>query len=283
MGEEEQQQRPPEFVTPPTRGPGVQDLTRSAVSAIPETFGLPGQFLSLQEGLEPQLARLQSLQSRNLGGLQLQAQREFGPEAIKLLQEQTRMAAPEEMALQDSILRRASEEFNLGGALSPEEERQIRQDIAANQVSRGINTAGLGEVIQEVGNIRGARQRTAEGRRLAAFQALGLPGQFGLAQNLPMAPIARRADPGFSSFIPSIGQTMGAESARYGSPVAFGGGPKQESRNPFLVGLGLAGQTAATIYGGNAGGQMAGYVNNKAGIGPDYAAEEQANMSYFQQ
>ncbi len=267
MEEEKQEQPKQEFLTPPARGPGIADLTAQAAAAIPNTFALPGQFLGLQQELEPQLAALQNTQTRNLGQTQLQAQREFGPEAIKLLQEQTRLAAPQETALREKLLAKAMQDFDLGGSLSPEELRNAEQDFAARQVSRGITQEGLGEAIQGVGNIRGARQNAAESRRGAAFQALGIPGQLGLARSIPNAPIANRANPGFDAFIPQTGQLIGAEQARYGSPMLQGAKQTQESRNPFLVGLGLAGQAAATYYGGAAGGQSAARINEDIGIG----------------
>lgn len=219
--------------------------------------GLLSRYAQLQTDIQQQ-------QAPQLAQSYLDVQKVYGPQMISLAMDNLKTADPSGFALREKLGTMALDDLSLGGALSPEEQRNLQQDLRAGQVSRGVGT-GFSDAIDEaryLGNQRYTRREQAKADA-ASFLA-GTPPQASFAslnQAGQTAPVGTQNINGvMGSVMPSTNQLISSQMNGYGIWAdSINNANALNSRNywnqfdrgsnPFLTGLGVASSLAGTAAG----------------------------------
>lgn len=243
----------------PPPQPTAQETTAESIQA--QVSSLP-DILAAQQEFGPQFTQLDLEQLQQFGPqfaeTLLGLQREFGPQITAALREEQAQLAPELTAAQGVLTEFLGQE----DLLTPQEERQLQQDVRGAQGVRGFALeSGLGAE-QEIEELTRLRQELKT-RRL----------------NIALSTAGRVPIGGQSQFQPS--------------QQAFGPGQLVQNVAPSQI-FGLAGQNFATqggifgaqlsAQGGGAGGLLGGIAGGLAGsfLGPiGTAAGSKAGSALF--
>ena len=207
---------------------------------------------------------IQKSQAPQLAQANLDVQRQYGPQLIQLALDQVKMSDPTGFEIRKSLGDKTLADLNLGGALSPEEQRAAQQSVRAAQSSRGLGT-GLSDAIDESAFITGQQFNRDQQRRSnaasflqgatpqASFSALNQASQTSPFMGQNTSGLASQMTPGANNLVGLASSNYGQQSAnanaqnQYGLQVA--GYNQEYSSNPFMTGLGVAGSLAATAVG----------------------------------
>jgi hypothetical protein len=219
----------------------------------------------VDQGVYPQLAQqltdIEKSQAPQRAQTFIDTQKIYGPQLTQLALDNLKRSDPSGFAIRQKLGDQTLADLDLGGALSEPERRQAQQDVRSAQVSRGLGT-GLSDAIDEAAFLRGTEFNREQQRRSNAASFLaGTPPSASFAalnQAGKTAPVATQDVSGaMSSTIPSTNALIGLAGNNYGQMSAnanalnnlnqqnymFG---VQNTSNPFLTGLGVAGGLAGT-------------------------------------
>jgi hypothetical protein len=224
--------------------------------------------------LLPQYAQTQTdimqAQAPQMSAINLQNQKEYGPQLIQAALDNLKIADPTGLAVRNELGKKALAGLGADqyGKLSPEEQRQAEQDLRAGQVARGGGTASsdaIAEAIQKY-NL-GTQKQQLQLSNAGSFLNGSTPqAQFGNLNQAGQTAQTRSQDTsGFSAgLFPSTNSLISNQASNYGTYAGFANGMnnynlgvanynQQYSSNPFLTGVGVASGIAGNIMGGMAG------------------------------
>lgn len=252
MGEDEAPP-PPAPVMP--AAPTPSEATEASLAA---QLKYAPQYLAMNQAQLPQYAQLQTdiqrAQVPQMSQINLENQQIYGPQLIQTALDNLKLADPTGFAIREQYGQSVLGELGQGGALTPQEQRDLEQDVRASQVSRGVGT-GFSDAVQESvyknqGRFARQQQRLANA---GAFLA-GTPpqGSFGaLNQGGQTAPtVGQPGAMNFANMLPSTNALIGLQAQNYGNALDFAGrnystqmqgyGMDISQPNPFMTGLGIA-------------------------------------------
>ena len=182
------------------------------------TEDTPGMLATYEGDIDPALRRMAAAQKKDTVAGNVSAMEEFGP----AMREAIRAQDPERAKLMDSMMGHAQEGMNLGGQLSPYEQRQVSQGTRSGQASRGMGYGPRDVAYENIAQLETGRaekqRRFATGAQAAGLsQALyGDPFMQVLGQSGGMSPTAAAGIGGQAAGM-APGRIFNPE-----SPTAFG-------------------------------------------------------------
>lgn len=251
---------------PPAPAPVIiqqpQALTQTAQQAAQGQVDSFKQLIPLLPEYAQTMTDIQRDQAPQMSAINLQQQKEYGPQLIQAAMDNLKIADPTGLAARESLGKQvlsglSSENF---GQLSANEKRQAEQDVRAGQVARGGGT-GMSDSIEEainkynLGNSRQQQQLSNVGSFLAgtppqaSFSSLNGAGQ--------TAPVGTPNVGGFSaSLFPSTNALISNQAQNYATNANFTSANNQlmnnqfqykdqNTSNPFLTGMAAFGSFAA--------------------------------------
>lgn len=202
-------------------------------------------------------------------------QNEFGSQFIAQGREQLRQSDPIGFALREAIGKRVSSEYNMGGAVSDADRRQVSQAVFANQARSG-NAFGVAAGVDEV-MAQGDYRRALEQQRLSNagnFLAGTAPqAEFGQLRNA-QAQAAPLAVGTFTA--PMLNPNAGAQGQQFASQIygtqmqGYAAQLQAEASrpNPWMQGLGIGiGALTSLATAGIGAGLFGGAAGAGAGLG----------------
>ena len=156
------------------------------------TEDTPGMLSTYEGDIDPALRRMAAAQQKSKVAGDVSAMEEFGP----AMREAIRQQDPERAALMDAMMGQAQEGVELGGQLTPYEQRQVSQGTRSGQAARGMGYGPRDVAYENIAQLETGRaekqRRFATGAQAQGLsQALyGDPFMQVLGRSSGMSPMA---------------------------------------------------------------------------------------------
>lgn len=239
---------------PPTTTALTDNSAEAQVKAFQQLIPLLPQYAQT-------LTDIQRTQAPQISDINLQQQQVYGPQLIQSALDNLKLADPTGFQIRQTLGSSILDDLNKGRSLSDQQKRDLEQGVRAGQVSRGGGT-GLSDSIEEAVQKYNLGENLYQNRLANAGSFLNgstPQSSFGqLNQAGKTAPVGTQDVSGFSSqLFPSTNQLIGSQVSNYGnyanSVNALNSlnssnywNQVQNTSNPFLTGLSVAMQGAAT-------------------------------------
>jgi hypothetical protein len=245
------------YPTPQSAGEAAKESGAASLQTFKDALssGVYGDYAQ-------QLTDIQRKQAPQLSQIQLDQTKVFGPQIISATTDLLKQADPTRFELQKTLTQQTLDDLKLKGQLSPEEQRQVQQDMRAAYEAKGIRTsvpAAIGEVSQlNMASFQKDQQRKQNAAAVLAgqqpnsiFSAAGMGNALAPSQTQNVGGLA-------GQFSPNANAIMGYQQNMFNqmSQNAMGQANLannqwqfnvQNSSNPFLTGLGVASGVAGTV------------------------------------
>ena len=219
-----------QYAPPPTPSQTAVKNAMAGVESAREVLnsGILGRYAQQQTDI-------QSQQAPQLASLYNQIQQQYSPQMVDLAISNLKRADPTGFSVREKLGNQISSELDMGGGLTPEEQRLAQQDIRAGQVSRGSGT-GFSDAVDEARYLGNERFNRMQQRQNSAFNFTNNMNPAAAAN--AQAPVNTPDVTGFAQgLFPTTNQLIGAEQGYFNAQSNNIGNQNAFNQNAFQFGV----------------------------------------------